>query len=90
MIKKVPMRSCVITKEKLPKKELIRVVKTPEDRIEIDLIGKMNGRGAYLKKDKDVVLKAKQNKALERHLEVVIPDNIYDELIQLIEGEDNE
>ncbi len=90
MIKKIPMRSCVITKERLPKKELIRIVRTPEDKIEIDLIGKINGRGAYLKKDKDVVLKAKQNKTLERHLEVIIPESIYDELIQLIEGEDNE
>ena len=59
MNKKIPMRSCVITKEKFPKKELIRVVKTKEGNVEIDLTGKMNGHGAYLKKDKDVILKAK-------------------------------
>ena len=50
MIKKVPCRTCVITREKLPKKELIRVVRTPEGEVIIDETGKANGRGAYLKK----------------------------------------
>ena len=81
-MKKIPMRSCVITKEKLPKKELIRVVRTPEGTVIIDEIGKVNGRGAYLKKDIEVINKAKNNKVLERVLEVKVPDSIYDELIE--------
>ena len=49
--KKIPMRSCVVTKEKYPKMELVRVVRTPENDVIVDLTGKANGRGAYLKKD---------------------------------------
>ena len=79
-MKKVPMRSCIITKEKLPKKELIRIVRTPEGEIVIDEIGKANGRGAYLKKDIEVIKKAKNNKVLNRVLEVEVPDSIYGEL----------
>lgn len=79
--KKIPMRTCVITHEKYPKKELIRIVRTPEGKVEIDLTGKANGRGAYLKKDKEVIEKARKNKILEKHLEIKIEDNVYDELI---------
>lgn len=79
--KKIPMRTCVITHEKYPKKELIRIVRTPEGKVEIDLTGKANGRGAYLKKDKEVIEKARKNKILEKHLEIKIEDNIYDKLI---------
>ncbi len=81
-MKKIPMRSCLITKEKLPKKDLIRIVRTPEGTVIIDEIGKVNGRGAYLKKDIEVINKAKNNKVLERVLEVKVPDSIYDELIE--------
>lgn len=81
-MKKIPMRSCLITKEKLPKKDLIRIVRTPEGNVIIDEVGKANGRGAYLKKDIEVINKAKSNKVLERVLEVKVPDNIYDELIE--------
>lgn len=81
-MKKIPMRSCLITKEKLPKKDLIRIVRTPEGTVIIDEIGKVNGRGAYLKKDIEVINKAKKNKVLERVLEVKVPDSIYDELIE--------
>lgn len=83
--RKIPLRTCVISKEKLPKQELIRVVKNNEDKVFVDLTGKSNGRGAYIKKDKDVLEKAIKSKALERHLEVVIPDNVYDELRIIIE-----
>lgn len=79
--RKLVLRSCVITRERLEKKDLIRVVRTPEGNVIIDKTGKANGRGAYLKKDKDVFLKAQKSKALERHLEVTIPDSIYEELI---------
>ena len=84
-MKKIPMRSCIITKEKLPKKELIRVVRTPEGEIVIDEIGKANGRGAYLKKDIEVIKKAKNNKVLNRVLEVEIRDSIYEKLEEIVQ-----
>ena len=78
-LKKIPMRTCVITKEKLAKKDLLRIVKTPEGTVVVDPTGKQNGRGAYLKKDKEVIAKAKQSKVLERVLAIEIPDIIYEE-----------
>lgn len=83
-MKKIPMRSCVVTKEKLPKKELIRVVRTPEGTIEIDESGKLNGRGAYLKKDLEVIKKAKLSKMLNRVLETEVPDEVFEELENII------
>ena len=83
-MKKIPMRSCIVTKEKLPKKELIRVVRTPEGNVIVDETGKANGRGAYLKKDLEVFEKAKKSKVLNRHLEVEVEDNIFEELQKLI------
>mgnify|MGYP003541165782 CR=1 FL=1 len=79
-VKKIPMRTCVITKEKYPKKELIRIIRTPEGNICIDETGKANGRGAYLKKDFEVIEKARKTKALDRVLETTIPESIYEEL----------
>jgi len=79
-MKKIPMRSCVVTKEKLPRQELVRVVRTPEGNVIIDLKGKANGRGAYLKKDIDVIEKAKKSKILDRTLEVSVGEEIYEEL----------
>ena len=79
--KKIPMRMCVVTHEKFPKKELIRVVKTPENTVIVDLTGKANGRGAYLKKDKEVIEKARTTKVVDKHLEIEIKDSVYDELI---------
>lgn len=83
-MKKIPMRSCVVTKEKLPKQELVRIVRTQDGTVAVDLTGKMNGRGAYLKKDKEVFLKAKKNKILNRVLEVEVEDRIFDELEQIL------
>lgn len=82
--KKIPMRSCVITKEKLPKKELIRVVRTPEGSVIVDETGRANGRGAYLKKDIEVFKKAKTSKILDRILEVEVSDSIFDDLMNTI------
>ncbi|MBP3461547.1 MAG: YlxR family protein [Bacilli bacterium] len=79
-IKKIPMRTCVITKEKCPKKDLIRVVRTPEGKVIVDITGKANGRGAYLKKDLETIMKAKQNKQLDKHLETEVSEEIYEEL----------
>ncbi len=78
------MRTCVVTHEKCEKKELIRVVRTPEGTVEIDPIGKKNGKGAYLKLSLEVIEKAKKSKALDRALEVSVPDEIYESLKELI------
>lgn len=81
--RKIPMRMCVVTREKLPKAELVRVVRT-DDGVVVDLTGKVNGRGAYLKKDKEVFLKAKNSKILNKQLETIVPDEIFDELDNLL------
>ena len=78
--KKIPLRTCIVTKEKLPKQELIRVVRTPEKEIIIDETLRANGRGAYLKKDLEVFEKAKKTKALNKALEVKVPDTLFEEL----------
>ena len=82
--KKIPMRSCVVTREKLPKGELLRIVRTTDGTIVADETGKINGRGAYIKKDSEVILLAKKNKALERALETTIDDSVYDEILNII------
>jgi len=79
-MKKIPMRSCVVTKEKLPKQELVRIVRTPEGNVIIDTTGKANGRGAYMKLSKEVIDKARKSKVLDRTLEVTVEDSIYEEL----------
>ncbi|HEY8405261.1 MAG TPA: YlxR family protein [Acholeplasma sp.] len=83
-VKKVPMRTCVVTKEVRPKKDLIRVVATKEGVVSVDTKGKANGRGAYLILSKDVILLAQKTKALDKKLEVTVPDSIYQELLSLI------
>ena len=82
--KKIPMRSCVVTKEKLPKGELLRIVKTPEGIVTADISGKLNGRGAYIKKDILVLEKAKKSKILEKILETEIGMDVYDEIEKII------
>ena len=84
MVKKIPMRTCVVTREQFPKMELIRVIRTPEGEVTIDTKGKANGRGAYLKKDASVILKAQKTKVLDKVLEVSVPDEIYQQLLELI------
>lgn len=83
-VKKIPMRSCIVTKEKLPKQELIRIVRTPNQEVIVDLTGKANGRGAYLKKDLEVFEKAKKSKILDRILEIEVKKEIYEQLKNLI------
>lgn len=82
-MKKIPMRMCVVTREKIPKIDLIRVVKT-DNGVIVDKTGKVNGHGVYLKKDESVIKLAKDKKILNRVLETEIPDNIYEELINNI------
>lgn len=83
-VRKVPMRTCVVTHEKLEKKELLRVVRDNEGNVFVDETGKANGRGAYIKKDREAIEKARKSKILERHLEVAIKDEIYNELLTKI------
>lgn len=82
-MKKIPMRKCVATGESLPKKELIRIVRTPEGNVEIDETGKKNGRGAYLKRSLEALETAKKRKSLNRSLECDIPSTIYDQLSEM-------
>ena len=82
-MKKIPMRKCVATNESLPKKELIRIVRTPEGTIEIDETVKRNGRGAYLKRSVEALEAAMKRKSLVRSLECEIPEEIYDKLKEM-------
>ena len=84
-VRKIPLRTCVVTKEKLPKQELLRIVRTPEGDIEVDLTGKLNGRGAYIKKDVTVLEKARKSKILEGRLECNIGEDIYEKIKEIIE-----
>lgn len=84
--RKIPMRSCVVTREKLPKGELLRIVRTTDGEIVADVSGKINGRGAYIKKDIAVLEKAKKSKILDRLLETTISDSVYEEIKKIIEN----
>jgi len=84
--RKVPMRSCVVTREKLPKQELLRIVKTTDGDVVADISGKINGRGAYIKKDIEVLEKAIKSKILEKLLETTISNEVYDEIRKIIEN----
>lgn len=80
MSKKIPLRQCVGCGEMKSKKDLVRVLKTPEGPIVLDTTGKKNGRGAYLCKSGDCLKKARKNRGLERSFKVSIPDGVYEEL----------
>lgn len=82
--KKIPMRTCVVTREKCEKKDLVRVVRTPEGIVVVDTTGRQNGKGAYLKLSLEVIERAKISKALDRALEVEVPNGVYEELKNLI------
>lgn len=82
--KKIPMRKCLATNESYPKKEMFRIVRTPEGNVLVDDTGKMNGRGAYLSKSKQAIEIARTKKVLDRQLEVIIPSEVYQELLKRI------
>lgn len=82
--KKIPLRRCVATQEQFPKRELIRVVRTPEGNVVIDLVGKVNGRGAYLSRSVNAIEIARKKKILDRHLEVSVGEEIYTELLKIV------
>ena len=85
-IKKIPMRTCVVTGEKLPKFELLRIVKNKEGEIFIDPTSKANGKGVYIKKDLETLEKAIKNKVLEKKLESDEIGNIYEEIRNIIDN----
>ena len=77
MQKKIPQRQCMGCRERRAKRELIRVVRSPEGEVSLDFGGKKNGRGAYLCPNMDCLKKAIRSKALDRSLEVTIPEEVY-------------
>ena len=83
-MKKLPLRTCVVSHEKCEKKDLLRVVRTPLGEVLYDSTGKLNGKGAYLKKSLEVINKAKKTKILEKALGVSISDEVYDNLERII------
>jgi len=83
--KKIPLRTCIVTKENLPKSELLRIVRTPDGDIEVDETGKLNGRGAYIKKDLGVLESLQRSKLLEKKLECKIEDSVYEQIKNIIE-----
>ena len=85
MQKKIPQRQCMGCRERMDKKALIRVVRTTEGNVMLDFSGKVNGRGAYICPKADCLKKARKSKALDRSLEVTIPEEVYDRLEREIE-----
>lgn len=81
-MRKEPMRKCVVSQEQFPKKDLLRIVLTPENTVEIDETGRKNGRGAYLAKRLDIIEAAKKTRALDRALKTKVDDSFYDELFE--------
>ena len=77
-VKKIPQRQCVGCREMKPKKELIRVVRSPEGEVSMDATGKKPGRGAYVCHNVECLRKARKTRALERAFEVTIPPEVYD------------
>lgn len=84
--KKIPMRQCVGCREMKPKRELIRVVRSPEEEISLDFRGKKPGRGAYICPDAQCLARAKKSKALERAFSCAVPDAVYDMLCEQMEN----
>lgn len=92
--RKIPMRTCVVTREKCDKRDLMRIVRNKEGEVFVDETGKQNGKGCYLKKDIEVINNARTSKILDRVLEINVPNSIYDELTCIVnrdlEVEDDE
>lgn len=84
-VRKVPLRKCVGCQEQSPKRDLIRVVHTPEGEVKLDFTGKQNGRGVYLCKKLECLKVARKRKSLERAIKTSIPDAVYDDLEMCLE-----
>ena len=82
--RKIPMRTCAVTREKLPKQELLRIVRTPENNLVVDETGKVNGHGIYIKKDLSIMDHLINSKCIERTLEVEVPASFYEEIREVL------
>ncbi len=89
MAKKIPMRQCIGCGEMIPKKDMIRVIKTSSGDILLDKTGRQNGRGAYICNNKECLIKARKNKGLERSFKQQIPPDVYDSLEKEFDGDDS-
>lgn len=83
-MKKIPMRKCLATNESFPKKDLLRVVRTPEGEVKVDTTGKLNGKGAYVSKSLEALKILKTKKLLNKALEIEIDDSVYKEIEEII------
>lgn len=83
--RKVPMRKCIATNQMFPKKELVRIVRSKEGEVSIDLTGKKAGRGAYLSLSKEAIELAAKKNTLASHLEAKVDASIYEDLLKLVE-----
>ena len=90
MQKKIPMRQCVGCRDMKAKKELVRVVRSPEGEISLDFRGKAPGRGAYVCPQAECLKRAIKSKALERGLDCQIPQEIYEQLLLRMEAGDHD
>ncbi|MFA7378561.1 MAG: YlxR family protein [Bacilli bacterium] len=79
-MKKIPMRRCLASNQMFPKNELLRIVKTPTGEVVIDITGRLNGHGAYLRKDAEVFALAKRKRLLDRALECSVDEVLYEQL----------
>ena len=86
MQKKIPPRQCMGCRERKPKKDMIRIVRGTDGVVSLDFGGKLNGRGAYICPDPECLKKARKSNALDRSLEVTIPEEVYDRLEKEMEG----
>ena len=86
MQKKIPQRQCMGCRERKPKRDMIRVVRGVDGTVSLDFGGKMNGRGAYICPNSDCLKKALRSKALDRSLEVTIPEEVYERLAKEMEA----
>lgn len=86
-MKKIPQRMCIVTREKFDKKDLFRVVRTPDGMVIYDEDGKSNGKGAYLKKDKEVILKAMKTGVVDKALEAKVPSEVFNKLLEIVGNE---
>lgn len=84
---KIPQRTCVVSRQKLDKSNLFRVVVNKLNEVSIDIDQKLPGRGVYLSKDFDIITKAKKNKILNKKLNCDVSQDIYDNLLKLLERE---
>lgn len=85
--KKVPMRQCTGCGERKEKRGMIRIIRTPEEEIQVDFTGKKNGRGAYICNSVECLALARKKRSLERSLKIAIPDSVYQELAKEMEDQ---